>query len=586
MNRKSTVASITHPYYRYNVDEWDKWRLVYEGGKTFIDRYLYKFSAREKADAFNRRKQVTYNPAFAKEAIDEIKNSIFQRLIDISRKGGSESYQRSVAGLDGGVDLAGNSMNSFIGQDILAELLTMSRVGVFVDMPALTGETLAETDGKRPYLYMYRTEDIRSWCMDEGSEQTEFSNILLRDYRFTYDRDTGLPTGESCGFRRMWLVDGKVKVQFYNLQGTTVDQFGKEGSETEIVLDIPKIPFVLLNINHSLLSEIANYQIALLNLASADISYAITSNFPFYVEQYEPRGMNEFDRRAGSEQGGEASDATDGKAKEIKLGTGQGRAYPKGMERPGFIHPSSEPLKASMDKQEQMKAEIRQLVSLSVASLSPGKASAESKSMDRQGLESGLSAIGTALEVGERKIAELWALYEKAKPATICYPVTYSIKSEKERREEASDLKEMLPVVPSHDYKKAVCKKIANLTIGRDVTYDDMQKIEKQIDNAKAMTADPEIVSKHIEIGILDLETAADISGYPKGTVDKAKKDHADRVARIALSQTAGNGLVNGASRGVDDLGGNDDDAVEEKQESKETAQDSVVKDKQRGEED
>ncbi len=568
---KGTVASIVHPTYKYNVEEWDKWRLTYEGGSAFIERYLYKFSARENQPSFERRKKVTYNPAFAKEAVDEIKNSIFQRLIDISRKGGTESYNRAVDGMDGGVDLQGKSMNSFIGIDVLTELLTMSKVGVFVDMPELTGETLAETDGKRPYLYMYQVEDIRSWSYLPGTD-CEFSNILLRDYRYKYDEDTGLPMGQECGYRRMWLDQGQVRVQFYDKQGEQTDYNGVPGAGTEIVLNIPKIPFVVMSIGCSLLTEIANYQIALLNMASADISFALTSNFPFYVEQFEPRAVNEFERRPSQGEGGEGFDGAEGKQKTIIIGAGQGRGYPKGMERPGFIHPSSEPMKASMDKQEQMKSEIRQLVNLSVASLSPGKASAESKSMDRQGLESGLSAIGMALEVGERRIGEIWSMYEKAEAPTIYYPETYTIQSESERRDEANGLKELLPVVPSQEYKKAVCKKIAALTIGRDVTYEDMEKINREIDNAKAMTADPEIVSKHVELGILDKELASEISGYPKGTVAKADKEHAARIAEIAKSQTENNGLVNGAARGAKDLSGNDGGAAKEKQQVKDPA--------------
>ena len=123
MGKQVTVATITHPYYGEKFSDWEKWRDVYEGGQHFIDRYLKPFSTREGDAAFKRRKEVTYNPAFAKEAVNEIKNSIFQRLTDISRVGGSESYRRAVEGKDGGVNLLGESMTSFIGRRILPELL-------------------------------------------------------------------------------------------------------------------------------------------------------------------------------------------------------------------------------------------------------------------------------------------------------------------------------------------------------------------------------------------------------------------------------------------------------------------------------
>jgi hypothetical protein len=62
--------------------------------------------------------------------------AIFQRMRDITRRGGSQAYQRAVNGLNLGVDLRGNTMNGFLGIKVLTELLIMGRVGVYVDSPA------------------------------------------------------------------------------------------------------------------------------------------------------------------------------------------------------------------------------------------------------------------------------------------------------------------------------------------------------------------------------------------------------------------------------------------------------------------
>lgn len=86
--------------------------------------------------------------------------------------------------------------------------------------------------------------------------------------------------------------------------------------------------------------------------------------------------------------GGQASAETD-----IKVGATHGRAYDKGMQQPAFINPSGEPLKASLELQERLKRDIRELVNLAVSSLAV-RVSAESKAMDNQGLEAGLSYIG------------------------------------------------------------------------------------------------------------------------------------------------------------------------------------------------
>src|SRR5262245_22212647 len=131
------VAEIKHPEYEASIEDWEKFRLVYQGGTEFIEEYLRRYE-RETPTDFNTRTEVSPCPRFAGAGIDEIKNSIFQRMTEIARIGGTESYQAAVKGLSYGVDLLGSSMNSFIGAQVLPELLSMNKVGVFVDMPDLS----------------------------------------------------------------------------------------------------------------------------------------------------------------------------------------------------------------------------------------------------------------------------------------------------------------------------------------------------------------------------------------------------------------------------------------------------------------
>lgn len=577
MSKKNTVADVKHPFYRERYRDWVKWRDTYEGGQRFINRYLRKFSNRETKEAYERRKELTYNPAFAKGAVVEIKNSIFSRLVDTARIGGSESYQKAIKGVEGGVDNLGSSMDNFIGSQILPELLPMARVGVYVDMPAIEpGSTMLDTQGKRPYVYIYRVEDIRSWECDESMSDSEYTNVLLQDYIETYDEETGLPTGfENC-MRHVWKdKDGKVWCQYYTSSG---DLNGEPH-----LLQISKVPFYVADIRESLLADVANYQIALLNLASSDMAYALSANFPFYTEQFEPRGFNEFERVAGHTEGGEAADGEAAKQAQINLGPAQGRRYPKGMERPGFIHPSSEPLTASIAKQNQMKEEIRQLVQLSVSSMSPTRASAESKSFDRQGLESGLAYIGLVLEHLERKIAEFWGLYESHEPANVYYPDTYAVKTADEKREEAKELIKLLPTIPSNTYRKALSRRIVELTVGRNATADEVRKMFQELEKADGLSAELEVLRTHTEIGILNLELASKLAGYPEGTVEKAAEDHMARVERIAAQTPKTES--DPAARGVPELSDDPSGAgSKEKKESVDTTLDPEVKDKQRGE--
>lgn len=574
---------ITHPEYDLHFVEWLKWRLAYIGGKRFINTYLKRLSRRETQPEFDERMDMTYCPAFAKTGLNEIRDSIYNRMVDISRDGGTKSYQDACKGEGGGVDLFGSSMNFFMGCKILPELLTMQRVGIYVDMPPLQGESVADNAAIRPYVYLFAVEDIRCWVMDESNNRNDFASILLQERVEKHDEETGFPISQELRYRRLWKDEsGEVLATFQNEKGDTIDQFG-ERIYDPIPLGISKIPFIILDIGESLMTDVADYQIALMNLASTDMSYIIRSNFPFYTEQVDPRMDNQHTKPAGDD----SKDIT-AKPKEIAVGAGKGRMYQKGMERPGFIHPSSEPLKASMEKQEQLKSEIRMLLKLAVTNLSkPHGASAESKKLDTRSLESGLGYIGMLLEHAERKIADYWSIYEGKKDvATVNYPIDYTLNDEEERRKEAAYLTEVSPNVVSETFQRVVQKRLAKISVGTKVSTETLKKIDTEIDNSESLINNPETLFTAIEAGVLDLELASKLMGFPKDTVEKAAKQHTDRLARIAIAQSegaaAGATVGNSDARGVKDAGGKT--SKEEKKASLDTTKDPIVKTKVRGE--
>lgn len=573
-----------HPEHTSCSLDWDKWRLAYEGGSNFIAQYLEKLSGRESDEDYLRRKKLTYCPAFAKAGVNEIRDSIYNRMSDILRIGGSTTYQEAVSGLNGGVDLEGSNLNYFMGMKVLPELLIMGKVGIYVDMPSDFGESLMDAKRVRPYIYIYRREDILNWVKEPKNDSNglfEYSSIYLREIHYTYDDETGMPKGQETRYRRMWKdANGEVNVVFVNEKDEQVDQNGLPLT-SPIILGLKDIPFLTLEIDQSMMADVADYQVALLNLASTDITYAVSSNVPFYTEQYDGRITSAHIRPADT-----ADTADTAKTTEIKVGASRGRRYPKGFDRPDFIHPSSEPLKVSMEKQEQLKAEIRQLLKLSLNSLrGPAMASADSKKADSKGLESGLSYIGLTLESGERKLSAFWSMYEgTSQAATVYYPETYDLKTDQDRIEEALSLDKIMTKIPSASFQKEIAKRIAKVMLGAKIRRDELQRIMTEIDKAPAMTSDPEVVAKDVEAGLLGLELASKIRGYPDGEVEKAKKDHAERLARIAEAQGRQD-TVNPASRGNPDASGDPKhDAKAEKQESKDTTNDDVVKRKVRGE--
>lgn len=565
---RTTIADITHPRYDLRYREWTKWRRVYHSGPQFIEQYLYQFSQRETQPDFELRRKITYAPSFATAAINEVKNSIYQRMMDVSRIGGSPSYKTACSGEDQGVDLLGSTMTSYLGQKVLPELLVLGRVGVYVDMPYLSGETtILDIGKKRPFIYLYETEDIRSWTYDDTNAPNEFGSLLLRDYVYAYDEDTGLPKGQTARFRHFWIENGSVWVQFYDGDGNEIsagEPFSQMLQTGPINLKIPRIPFVILELTDSLMTDLANYQIALLNLASSDLSYILRANFPFYIEQYDPRAGSPHLKPGSNNSPGQAETTGVSNTREAQVGISQGRGYPVGTEAPGFIHPSSEPVKTSMEKQDQIKNEMRLILNLAISNLQPRASSAEARGFDERSLESGLSAIGLELEHAERLIAQYWNAYEgnKVEDATIKYPEKYDLKSDADRRKDATETIALISKTPSRTYQREIAKRVATIILGNKIPHATLEKIHNEIDSSKGMDGDWQAIQADLTGGLVDPETASQLRGYDKGVVKKAEDAHAERLKRIAESQTPGKGLgaTDPGARGIPDAAANPGD--------------------------
>jgi len=560
------VIDSRHPNFLSNVTDWEKWRLTYRGGEEFRNKYLERFTSREDPQDFEARKRLTPVPSFAKAAINRIRNSIFQRMHDITRRGGSPGYQRAIAGLDQGVDRRGSTMNAFLGVKCLTELLVMGRVGVFVDNSVVAGQTLADVRGTRPYLYPYQVEDILSWACTKPDEPSEFQAILLRDSCMDYDQSTWLPLSNFQRLRLIWIdkETGLVKLQFYSADGNPTNRDGQPGGP--ITLELNRIPFVMLDLGDSLLKDICNHQIALLNLLSSDVNFALKANFPFYIEQRDLRAVGSHLKPAANPDGTAATGGQGAHDNEITIGATRGRAYDIKANPPAFINPSPDPLKASMDLREEIAQEITRLVNLGVESL-VGKMPNGTQALDSGGLEAGLSYIGLVLESAERKIAEFWAGYEdrvesRRKIATIKYPDRYSLKTDQDRIDEATALSKLMSTVPGQTIKREISKSITQALLGGKVSVETIMTVNQEIDESVYTTSDPTTILAAVEAGLCGEQTGSMALGFGKEEHIQAKKDHAERAARVAQAQASVKGSNNSmggdpAARGVPDLSAN-----------------------------
>jgi len=522
-------------------DEWERYRLTYEGGRPFVERYLKKYSVHEDDADFLDRKEITYCPAFAASAIDEINNSIFARMPDVTRIIGNGTYSKTLLGLNLGVDFKSTSIDGFIGCQVLPELTTMGKVGVYVDMPTVVPNSLVGEPAIHPYFYIYRVEDIISWEYGEPGSGKEYTKLVLRDNYYKKDAVFGLIESLQERYRYLEVLDGiGIRVRFYSTDKSGVL---REEVENEQLLELPRIPFVMFQLRHSLMKNVADYQIALMNIESTDINFARKANFPLYTEQtnYIQTLPNIPPEEEDSDRPGEHK---------VELGLKHGRRYPKGTDRPQFINPSPAPLEVSMKKGDKIKEDIRLLVHLNLTNLGNRQVSAESKQVDKQGLENGLSFISIVLEEGERKLATFWNMYENDKTeVVVSYPRHFDLRTDEDRRREADALGDLSHKIPSDLFKREIMKKIVETILGGRLQDTKLIEIYKQIDNAPSVTSDAKLVLADHEAGLVSDATASIIRGYKPDEVERAQKDHAERLKRINEAQ----GGVGGDARGVPD---------------------------------
>ena len=528
----TAVSKRQHPDYTAMSDEWELYRYVLGGGDDFVEKYLEKYSTREDDADFRDRKKMTYCPGHAEASVMDIRNSIYQRMVDIVRDTNIESLNRCISGDYRGVDNKGSTLNSFMGRTVLTELLFLGRVGINIDRsPNYTNaRSLRDRMRKHPYLTMFETEDIISWRYDE---EERLVKLYVRYFEDDIDETTGLVKGILTKYKLYHLEDGVVVVDYFDDKETT-------DPVAQRILELTRIPFVILSTSRSLLKNIGKYQVALLNMESSDVNSCIKNNFTFYVEQYDPRSERHL-KTVSTEETKNEGDIDRDTAKEltVKTGSATGRRYPLGAEHPRFIHPSPEPLRASMEKEGKIQEDIRKLINLNISMLEPRRASADSKREDRRGLESGLSYIGMELEHAERETAEIWAEYDKiSEPKIIVhYPASFDMKSDEDRRLEAKEVLDIAIRIPSSSYRRELMKDAAKKLLGNKISYDRLEKIYKEIDSEQPVITDPKWVLEAHKDGLVSDETASMLLGYAKGEAEKAAKDHAERAARIVLAQ-------------------------------------------------
>jgi len=504
----------------FDHNDFIKWRYCYEGGSTFVNEYLERYvgsTGQEGDDAFDRRQSLTPVPSFAKKEINAVKNSISRRLVDVTRPGGSDKFQDAIAGNGRGVDLRGSTMNTYLTKKVLPELLVMGQVNILVDAPDVEAVSRAEVPKNfQPYLNRFVIENTPVMIEADPDSPSDWAHVLVETVKYEFNLLTGQ---QDCTreFRYYWLDetrDNLVNIAF-------LDENGDQTKAPKLT-NLEAIPVVQFDIGGSLMADACSHQIALLNIASADSSYAIDSNFPFLVKQ-----------RGATDVGEHLDDGNDSSGT-ARMGTSYGLAYGKGLNAPAFISPPSDPMRASLELRKELKDEIHELVMGGLTDLG-----------DEGSTEAGLAAIGLCLQAGESRLWDHWAAYEDSriesrKVATINYPDSWTLKTDEQRLIEAEKFIKLGNIIVGETNKKELAKKAVGILHRGTVSSSDLKKMEKEIDDSPIGIADPDVIIKAKKEQILCSETAAAALGAkdPKKEAEGCQKEAADRAAQVVAAQS------------------------------------------------
>lgn len=555
--KEQKLVDLRHPEWSAMHADWTKWRLTYQGGREFIDAFLTEYSRREDADDFGVRKALTYNENHAGSLIDIIRNALMVKMPEVTRIGDPAFEELA----ESNVDMNNSSMSTFVGLEVVPLLLAVGKRLVGVDAPQILNRamrTRADDDGQgQPYVWAVDAEDLLSWSHDDDME---FTSTLTREHKDVRDPATGLIVGAREQFRLMVRVDEGFAVAIPDGLGGTVEVPGPgvlvrtlDGDDDDIeppqVLGIPKIPLVEFRLVESLLIDIADMQVAHMNLSSTDMSFLFRGNFPIYTEQYDKgratiKPLGSRSRVRGFDQ--EISDRDrvveeDERPRVREPGNQRGVRYPTDTERPGFIAPTTENLKASMAKQDALAQGMRSLLNLSLVSLTVKAAeqSGKSKEADRVGEEAALAYIAGELETGERGVSDHMHQFLGVPDAErdTRYPVGHSLKTAEDRRAEADELGRQRGSVRSATYKRSIDKRIAEVLLKNQITPEELERIRAEIDEAAQFddNADrAEMLQKDAAAGFISKEDGERLRMLPEGSAAAAEVERELEAERLA----------------------------------------------------
>lgn len=203
-------VDTAHPLYGLAAQLWSKCRHAAAGQEAVHaagEAYLPRLSGQDNPQYLAYVRRAAYYNATGR-TLQALRGMVFRREPVVELPAAADYLKRDADG-------AGTPLTVF-AEDAIDELLTVGRVGVLVDYPR-TGPARTRDDeraiGARPYLAMYRAEQIINWRFDARGNQRALSLVVLRESYAVEDDE--FAWRERVQWRVLRLVEGRYRVQLW-----------------------------------------------------------------------------------------------------------------------------------------------------------------------------------------------------------------------------------------------------------------------------------------------------------------------------------------------------------------------------------
>jgi hypothetical protein len=270
----------THPQYQAQIDDWTKWRDLYEGKHAVLksSKYLWKheFEANtvKGGDILRAiREERTRYTNYMKTIIRRYVSLVFKKSPDFSEL--KDLFGDDLQNVDG----QGTSFECFIKDQLAPNFFLYGKVGAVVD--SLDVDAISAADeaakGQRPFLEMLEPMQIKDWrALSLGNKSTSAVVWLRYEYAEMAERATASVPPQMHQYCKLYeFVDGVYRVSTYRgpelgaaTPSIVSDVEWALAGEPVIIPELESVPIVIAEAE-SWISDVSEKALQLFNLESA-----------------------------------------------------------------------------------------------------------------------------------------------------------------------------------------------------------------------------------------------------------------------------------------------------------------------------